>query len=185
MLDSVILSALRILLAGILLEAAFHKLCDLPSFRVSLEAYRLVPTIGLRPISVFFPLCESAVALALLVSCALPSFDTATAPLLAAGLFTLYTAAIGVNLARGRRRIDCGCGAPGERQELSGSLVIRNIVLVGVALIAALPTLVRPLGLLDRFTLLTGSLALFALWQGTSTLLVNSPRLALLREDPP
>jgi uncharacterized membrane protein YphA (DoxX/SURF4 family) len=182
-LDSIIVSVLRILLAGVLLEAAFHKLRDLPSFRVSLEAYGLVPTSGLRPVGVFLPLCEGVVGLALLASCIAPSFDTGTAPLLAAGLFALYTAAIAINLARGRRRIDCGCGAPGERQELSGSLVLRNIGLIGVALIAALPPLVRPFGFVDMFTLVAGSLALFALWQGASTLLVNAPRLSLLRED--
>jgi len=38
-------------------------------------------------------------------------------------LLALYTLAVVVNLARGRREIDCGCFGPAARQPLSAALV--------------------------------------------------------------
>ena len=40
-----------------------------------------------------------------------------------------------INLARGRRYIDCGCGGPG--QPISYGLVVRNGALMGFAVLAA------------------------------------------------
>ena len=47
----------------------------------------------------------------------------------AAALLAAYGAAIGVNLARGRRHIDCGCVGPAARRPIGGWLVARNGVL--------------------------------------------------------
>jgi hypothetical protein len=64
----------------------------------------------------------------------------------------LYGFAIAVNLARGRRDIDCGCGGLMERQALSEALVLRNALLAGAALASALPVAPRVFGGLDALT---------------------------------
>lgn len=48
---------------------------------------------------------------------------------LAIVLLAGFALAMGINLARGRREIDCGCFQLGLRQRLSGGLVVRNLVL--------------------------------------------------------
>lgn len=40
-----------------------------------------------------------------------------------------FALAMGINLGRGRREIDCGCFQSGLRQTLSAGLVVRNLVL--------------------------------------------------------
>ena len=49
-------------------------------------------------------------------------------------LIGIYTTAIAVNLLRGRRSIDCGCG--GEPTPLSAWMLLRNVLLVALAVIA-------------------------------------------------
>jgi Methylamine utilisation protein MauE len=48
---------------------------------------------------------------------------------LAIALLVGFAVAMAINLARGRREIDCGCFQSGLRQRLSGALVGRNLVL--------------------------------------------------------
>ena len=55
-------------------------------------------------------------------------FLPATGLWLAGALLTAYTAAVVVNVLRGRRHIDCGCG--GEPTPLSWALVVRNAALL-------------------------------------------------------
>ena len=51
-------------------------------------------------------------------------------------LLGAYSAAIALNIVRGRRDIDCGCAGPGQEQTLSGWLLGRNAVLITMALLA-------------------------------------------------
>lgn len=53
----------------------------------------------------------------------------ATGAALAIALLGGFALAMGINLARGRREIDCGCFQSGLRQRLSAELVVRNLVL--------------------------------------------------------
>ena len=65
-------------------------------------------------------------------------------------LLSLYTAAIVLNLARGRRDIDCGCGGPGSRQTLHEWLVWRNLAYLTLALLALPPPLDRGMEFYQR-----------------------------------
>ena len=56
---------------------------------------------------------------------------------LALSLFVLYAVAISINLFRGRRHIDCGCG--GDGTAIGWGLVVRNVVLAGLALPQQIP----------------------------------------------
>jgi uncharacterized membrane protein YphA (DoxX/SURF4 family) len=51
---------------------------------------------------------------------------------LAVALLGAFALAIAINLARGRREIDCGCFQSGLRQRLSAALVARNIMLAAL-----------------------------------------------------
>jgi hypothetical protein len=78
--------------------------------------------------------------------------------------------AIGVNLARGRTSIDCGCLGVGRRAPISRWMVGRNVVLAAVVLLAALPRGARELAALDIVTIVGALLSLAALYSAQSAL---------------
>jgi hypothetical protein len=166
--------ALRTGLALLLLVAAGHKLRDLPYFRATLADYRLVPArwVGVAAMVVVGVEVATAAALVLL---------RATGALAAAALLTVYAAAIGVNLARGRRHIDCGCAGPAVRRPLSGWLVARNGALVAVALAGLAPVRVRPLVWVDGITVAGTTLLLAVVYAAVDGLIANVPGFARLR----
>jgi hypothetical protein len=168
-LDPVAAWVLRLAMAALLALAAGHKLRDPRRFREVLAGYALLPAAWVGAGAALVPVVELAVATALL----LPASARAAAAA-AAGLFALYGAAIAVNLARGRRDLDCGClgpAAPGAG--LHGGLLVRNGLLVGCALAAASPVAGRPLGWLDLWTAAAGSAFLALAWATLSQLLVH------------
>jgi hypothetical protein len=123
--------AIDLFVALILIRAAIGKARDLAAFEGALDGYRLLPFWSLPTAKIAFPVLEAAIAAGLLIPPA-----RALAGYAGAGLLILFAVAIAINLARGRREIDCGCGGPGSRQTLSWGLVIRNL-LIALALVAA------------------------------------------------
>jgi hypothetical protein len=173
-LDPVLGLALRGGLALLLGSAAWHKLRDLGAFRSALEGYRLLPEplLGFAALALIAAEIVSAGALV----------RAPTGGYAAAALLALYSLAIGVNLARGRREIDCGCFGPAARQPLSLALVLRNLVLLALALACALPETPRPLVWVDALTI-AAALGFGALVHGSvNALLANAPRLRALRD---
>ena len=166
--------ALRSGMALLLLVAAGHKLRDLPHFRATLAEYRLLPERSVPVAAVGVVGVEVAIAVALV---ALRTAGT----LAAATLLGVYAAAIGVNLARGRRHIDCGCAGPAERRSLSGWLVARNGALVVTALAGLVPIGARPFVWVDGITI-AGTIALLAgVYAAVDGLIANAPGFARLR----
>ena len=165
-------------LAGVLLLGAAAKLRDLQEFEAVLDDYRLLPSFLLSPMSRLLPLLELAAGALLL------SLLTRNAGALASiGLLALVTAAVAVNLARGRTRIDCGCGG-GNHLPLSGGIVARNAVLMLLALVALAPVQPRTTVLLDLVATLFATLFLLGLYFMANQLLSNQPRLIDLRSAP-
>ena len=180
MIDPVWSLALRSGLALLLASAAIAKLRDLGGFTAALAGYRLLPVTFVRPVAGALIGAELALVLGLW----LPALRAACA-VGAALLLSLYGFAIAVNLARGRRDIDCGCGGPLGRQPLSEALVLRNALLVGAALAAALPVAPRSLGWLDAWTLVAAAGAMAALYGAANVLLARSgPRPQRSAPDP-
>jgi hypothetical protein len=147
MMDPVIGLALRALVAGLLGSAALAKLRDLRGFAAAVAGYRLLPGALAGPAAAAFVAAELALTVALWTPLRVE------AALGAAALLALYALAIAVNLARGRRDIDCGCGGPLGRQSLSEGLVLRNLLWTAAALACALPEAPRALAWLDAVTL--------------------------------
>ena len=85
--------------------------------------YRLLPASLIGPAAAALPPVELLLGTALIIG------SRPAAPLAAIGLLLVFAAAMAINIGRGRRHIDCGCGHAGLRQELGWGPVLRNIVL--------------------------------------------------------
>lgn len=153
-----------LMLAVILLVAASHKLRVPQQFARQLEAYELLPQALVVPVARALPIVEGAIALAFLVP-----FLRHFAGIAAAALLLLYAVAISLNLWRGRRDIDCGCGGPGLERPLEASLVVRNAVLVAMAVVTAVafePLAVGAAGILLVVAFTLCGLLLYAASEG-------------------
>lgn len=170
--DPAVQAVLRAACALLFATAALDKLRDPRGFREALGGYRLLPSTWLAPTAIGLPFAELATALAL----ATPGLAGAGAAA-GAGLLVLYAAAIGVNLLRGRRTIDCGCGGPGGRKPIGSALVWRNAGLVAALLLAARPSSPRVWTWLDGVTLVAGVTTLALLYAALDVLLANRGRL--------
>ncbi len=179
MIDPVWSLALRAGLALLLTSAAVAKLRDIDGFTAAVANYRLLPATLARPLAGAFVSTELALALALW----LPALRAAAA-IGAALLLSLYGLAIAINLARGRRDIDCGCGGPFGRQTLTEALVLRNALLALAALAAALPPAPRTLGWLDLWTLAAAVGTTAALYAGANLLSSPGPQRSALLAGP-
>lgn len=127
--------AVRVLVALVFLTAAFGKLRHPVELQGVVANYRLLPEWAVPLFTLSLPPIEAIVAVALL-------FDTTRWPeICAALLLTLFAFAMGINLRRGRRLIDCGCFQAALRQTLSWTLVARNL---GLAVLLAIPVAVPP-----------------------------------------
>ena len=165
----------RGLLALVFLSAVVHKLRAPRDFLATLRGYGLVPGFVAPAVAVGLIASEGAVGAGLLA----PATQRAAA-LGAAALLGLYGAGIAINLLRGRRDIDCGCGGPAARQPLSAWLVLRNVCLAAAAIAALLPSSSRPLEALDGFTIGAGVAVLYLQYLSTNLLLAYLPRTRAL-----
>ncbi len=175
--DPALQAAIRIAIAAMFAAAAVHKLRDLASFTATVRNYRIGPA-ALSPLAaIALPKLELLIAVLLLVR---PS--TAFAPIGALALLALYSGAIAINLARGRRDIDCGCLGPGHRQPLSEWLLVRNATLAAAAACLLVPRSIRSLEWLDGIAIAGCSAALSILWVAANRLLETWPRVRFLGE---
>ena len=139
--------------------AAYLKLRNMRAFTAVLDHYRLVPR-GLLPIAAHLvPLGEAAIAVFLL----LPR-DRASAAIMGSGMCLLYALAIGINLKRGRRDLDCGCLGPLKRRPISRWMLWRNLALASTLLIICLPWSSRALNGIDLLTIGAGAVGIAMLY---------------------
>jgi len=120
-----------LLLSYLFIVAGWQKISSIDHFRQVLIDYRIAPESWSPLLARGLPMLELGAGLALLVP---PMRDPALVVLIA--LLTIYSAAIALNLVRGRSGIDCGCSGPGQQQPLSAWLIVRNAVLLSVAILA-------------------------------------------------
>jgi hypothetical protein len=150
-----------------LLDAA-DKALHFTRFTTSLSAYELLPA-GMT--------CATAIALGLagfLVGAALlGAIAVVQAAAGGSALLLLFAAGMAINLARGRKDLECGCGTAASGQRLQWRLVARNVVLACVLLIAAtVSSHAAPLRLIEvlpaAFGLALVYLAVSAVWASGS-----------------
>ena len=158
--------------ALLLVAGAATKLHDRADFALAVEAYEIVPERLAGRFALAFAILELAAGLLLL-----PAAGRPYGAVLTVGVVGTATLAVIVNLRRGRRMIDCGCGGVSGRQPISWWLVGRNIGLL--ALLLAAPAL-APVGL-DLAATLLGAVVFVLMYAATDQLLANGLRQAALR----
>ncbi|MGD8606372.1 MAG: MauE/DoxX family redox-associated membrane protein [Myxococcales bacterium] len=176
MIDPVIELSLCLCLALLFAGAAWHKISDRPRFEAVMRAYELLPDSSLPVASWLVPVAEASIALGL-------SYGPArsVAAWCASTVLLLYAGAIGVNLVRGRRDIDCGCFASSSRVPLGVGLVARNVGLAMAAWVASFPARPRALVWVDWVTVGTSLIGLSLLWLVSQRLAQTGPALKRLR----
>ncbi len=155
------------LLALIFAVSVRHKITSWPRFKASFAAYEIVPESLITPAAAILVACE----LIVVVGCLFAMAEAMTA---AAGLLLVFGLAMTINLVRGRRYIDCGCGD--EPTPIGIGLLLRNAVLFGMAIAAAgtVPGLDVPAAML--FIAALGAVVAYGLYAIIEQLLANRGR---------
>ena len=152
-------------------RALAHKVSDFAWFSAILDGYKLLPPGLAQPAAYGLATAEALVIVGLIVPVTRPA-----AAMLGLVLLALYGVSIAINLMRGNRRIDCGCGGAG--QGLSWFLVGRNVLLIGLAVVAAATPLPAELGLFAWVSAICGIAALMLVIAGAEQLNDNWSYLA-------
>jgi hypothetical protein len=128
----------RFAIAGIFIRAGTVKLANLRDFQAAVANYEILP-LGLVPaVAVSVPAGEVAAGVLLLLGVA-PGIASAVL----AALLVCFSAAIGLNLTRGRI-FDCGCGGRAVPQLIGWRHVAVNLALAALATCVAIAP---PIGL--------------------------------------
>jgi len=168
--DPAVAIVLHVSLALLWAWSAAHKGRDLGTFAATLDAYELLPSRLVKPFARLITGTEVVLALTLLW----PSSARAAA-LATAVMLVIYATAIAINLRRGRRDIDCGCGGPAHRQRLHDGLVVRNLILIGLALLASIPNSPRHLSWVDAVSIAAAVITAALLYLAIDRLMAQTP----------
>lgn len=145
--------------------AAAHKLRAREAFAETLADYRLVPPRLVTFTALVLAVVELAIAAMLLWP--ETRFPGGVA---GAALLGIYASAIAINLARGRKDLDCGCGL--RPRVIGGWMVARNLIVATLLGLLWLPTSGRALGAADLATI-AGTLVIAALLYASIELLLG------------
>lgn len=170
MIDPALQTTALLVLSLVFGAAAVGKINAWGELEGVVRNYRLVPAALVMPVTWLLPPVELALAIALLVP--------AMRPVAAAGALVLllaFAVAIGVNVARGRTEIDCGCFRSSLKQQLSWWLVLRNLVLAGFALVALQTAAARALGAGDWLSVAAGGVSLFLAYLSVGYVTLKAP----------
>ncbi len=123
--DPVVSLIFALVLSYIFVVAALHKFKGFSEFLETVSNYRVLPAFAVKPFAIALPVIELATGIALLIP-----FTSSLASAVAGILLLVYILAMLINLAQGRRSIDCGCGGSDQKQNISEWLLLRNGMLV-------------------------------------------------------
>jgi hypothetical protein len=175
-LDPIYSQAVAIFFAFVFAFAGHHKVMDYSRHVGIVADYQLVPAS-------FVPVAAPLVIILEFASAALVllAVTRAAGLVLSVGLLVIYLFSIGLNLLRGRRSIDCGCGWGSQGHQLSAWLIFRNLLMIGAALAALLPLIDRSLQLADWILVIFTASALIAIYFIGDLLIANGSRLSKLK----
>jgi hypothetical protein len=169
----------RLTIAAIFALAALHAMREWAVFGGIVEQYHIAPRrLALIAARILPPLELSAAA-----ALAMPATSGAGA-VLGLCLMALFTAAIAVNLARGRVSIDCGCGGA-SGQKLSTGLVLRNLVIAFGLVVAWSAPREGAVDGAAAIGVIGASLALIALYFAANQLMTNFQAFSALGSRSP
>ncbi|MBB6520945.1 MauE/DoxX family redox-associated membrane protein [Pseudoteredinibacter isoporae] len=124
---NILLSTCVLLFSYLFLTAGLAKFRHLAYSAEAIEAYQLTPANWSAALARVLAMLEVLLAVFLLI----PGSRRFAVPVAALLLMT-YALAIGINLLRGRKRLDCGCNGPEARQNISWWLFGRNLLFVAL-----------------------------------------------------
>jgi len=124
----------RVAMALLFLTSVWGKIRRWDEFVGAVANYRLLPALLVAPAAVVVAGGEAVAGVALIASPLVPLGAG-----VGAALMLLFATAIGVNVLRGRRAIDCGCDLAARGQPLSGGLVARNLIFAGLLFACLIP----------------------------------------------
>lgn len=167
-----------LILSYVFVLAGLHK-CKAPAeFAATLTNYNILPESLARQGVYLVPVAEIMTGVALLIPA------TARLAAFSAGvLLCIYIAAIGLNLLRGRRNIDCGCGGPAQKQTISEWMIVRNGLLVLLACMAGGQVEPRTLLWFDWLTVILATVMGCLFYNIINQLLVNKDLLRSLTPE--
>ena len=174
--DPVIPIISSLLLSYIFVVAGLHKWQDIAEFKTTLTNYQIVPDSLLGGFSYIVPVLEIVCGVTLL----LPP-TSVFAAFLAATLLLMYIFGIAINLLKGRRSIDCGCGGTEQKQSISEWLIIRNGLLLVMCYCVTASVLPRELLWFDWIVVLLAAVIGGLFYNILNQLLVNKDLLKVLR----
>lgn len=116
-------------LMGLLfLLTAIDKLSHWKEHIHAIDDYQIIRSSLTTLFLVLFTTGELIVSISLLVVG--PLFFNISIGIL---LLVVYSVAVAINLRRGNTQLSCGCGSVLENGQLSGSLIIRNVLLIAIS----------------------------------------------------
>ena len=136
--------------------AAVSKMTAWAELEGVVQNFRLVPGPLVPLVAWLLPPVELVLAVLAFVPATRAFAGAAMAVLLA-----VFALAMAINIGRGRTEIDCGCFRSSLRTHLSWWLVLRNALLVVLAVLCMVPASERALGWADNFVIVMASLVLF------------------------
>jgi hypothetical protein len=163
--DPVVSSLLALGGAALFAWAAAHKLRAREAFAATLAEYRLVPGRLVMFASLALAAAELGTAAMLLWP-----VTRAIGGMAGAALLVMYASAIAINLARGRKDLDCGCGL--RPRAIGGWMVARNVMVAALLGLLWLPTSARSLGSAD-FATIAGTLVIGGLLYASIEMLLG------------
>ena len=190
MIDPLLLRITSLGFALLFLIAAAHKFSNREHFRASFEAYEIIPASLSALVTKIIPPLELLLGIGWLAF-GLFAIEFKLVALISAGLLASYALAIGVNLKRGRNYIDCGCSFSNSSalntdsgsQQISLGLFCRNVLLVVMAIVCAIPVSDRSLQLVDFFGLLFSVMALILLYGTFNQILMTRNTISSWRKN--
>ena len=155
---------------------AWGKFRELEEFTGIVRNYRLLPELAIRPVAYLMPVLETAIAVTLLAGTVHPYPAKGAFVLLA-----IFALAIGINILRGRRYIDCGCFKTTLKQRLSWWLVVRNGLLMVMAAVLVVTggsadMMTRPIAFLDVYTGTMATIVVVMFYVVLSHVLSEAPK---------
>lgn len=182
LLDPVIARTFGATLAIIFMAGAWQKLREWEIFRASVDSYGLLPASLVGVAAVAVPALEGFSGVLLV-----PAATVHAGIAVGLALMGAVTGAVIINLLRGVRDIDCGCGGffshVGE-QTLGWGLVVRNVFMILALLLASggAGSEGRVLVWIDYVSVACGTLALLGIYVSANQLMANQPKLLALRD---
>ena len=174
--DPIYSLTIALLIAFIFALAGIHKAMDFARHAGVVADYRVVPAWSVPLLAPLIVILELGAAFLVLIP-----LTRSTGLILTMGLLLIYIFSIGLNLARGRKFIDCGCGWGSQGHHISAWLIVRNLTMMVITAVALLPSTNRSLYLVDWILAALGGDAVIVIYYIGDLLIANWSKLSKLK----